>query len=140
MLWQNIKTMYDNNGCFLVILLSLSNVDQVSDGIYVYRFQRIQLLIFMYVSAPLHTCIILNNSKWQINWLFTLWKPKILETKKKRTDVFDFLKKRGHIYFLQDKHFTDENMRQIYVDFGFEVYFNNGTSSSRGVAIFIEKI
>ena len=63
-----------------------------------------------------------------------------LRNKTKRADVFDFLKnKKGQIYFLQDTHFIDEDMRQIYIEFGFEVYYNNGSSSSRGVAIFVDK-
>ena len=63
-----------------------------------------------------------------------------LRDKNKRKDVFNFLKnKNASIYFVQDTHFTDEEMKTIYIDFGFTCYFNNNDSRSRGVATFISK-
>ena len=63
-----------------------------------------------------------------------------LRDKNKRKDVFNFLKnKNASIYSVQDTNFTDEEMKTIYIDFGFTYYFNNNDSRSRGVATFISK-
>ena len=61
-----------------------------------------------------------------------------LGDKNKRLDVIDFLKQqKGSIYFLQDTHFTDDLIKQIYLEVNLQCYFNNFSSQSRGVAIFI---
>ena len=63
-----------------------------------------------------------------------------LRDRSKREDVFDYLKsKKGHIYFLQDTHFTDEDIKQIYRETGMTVYLSNGNNYARGVATFIDK-
>ena len=65
---------------------------------------------------------------------------KGLRDKSKRLDVFDYLKSRkGSIYFLQDTHFIDDDMKHIYVEFGFDVSYSNFNTCSRGVATFINK-
>ena len=63
-----------------------------------------------------------------------------LSDKNKRKDVFNFLKnKNATIYFVQDTHFTDSEIKSIYIEFGYMCYFSNKDSRSRGVAIFISK-
>ena len=63
-----------------------------------------------------------------------------LRDRNKRHDVFDYLKSlKGSIYFLQDTHFIDEDMTNLYVEFGYDVYYSNFNTYSRGVAIFINK-
>lgn len=62
-----------------------------------------------------------------------------LGDKNKRKDVFNFLKeKKASIYFIQDTHFTDSEVKHIYIEFGYTSYFSNNSSNSRGVAIFID--
>ncbi|MCG7879939.1 MAG: endonuclease/exonuclease/phosphatase family protein [Candidatus Thiodiazotropha endolucinida] len=54
----------------------------------------------------------------------------------KRADTLNFLRsKKYSIYFLQDTHFTDKEENYIRTQWGFECYFSNFTSQSRGVAI-----
>ena len=61
-----------------------------------------------------------------------------LGDRNKRKDVLNFLKdKKAAIYFIQDTHFTDEDIKHIYTELGFTSYFSNYTSNSRGVAVFI---
>lgn len=61
-----------------------------------------------------------------------------LGDKQKRKGVLDYLrKKKANIYFLQDTHFTNKEISYIRTQWGYECYFNNFNSQSRGVAIFI---
>lgn len=54
----------------------------------------------------------------------------------KRRDVLNFLKKKNKsIYFLQDTHFTNDDLTVIRAIWGFEVHISPGKSDSRGVAI-----
>ena len=54
----------------------------------------------------------------------------------KRSDTFNFLKNKNHsVYFLQDTHFTTKEQNYIRTQWGFECYFSNYSSQSRGVAI-----
>lgn len=56
----------------------------------------------------------------------------------KRKDVFNYLKtKKYNIYFLQDTHFTDKDVQIIRSQWGYECYFCNYSSQSRGVGILI---
>lgn len=57
---------------------------------------------------------------------------------KKRRDVLNYLRgKKYNVYFLQDTHFTDKEINYIRSQWGYECYFSNFNSQSRGVAIFI---
>lgn len=57
---------------------------------------------------------------------------------KKRKDVFIFLReKKYNVYFIQDTHFTDKDAKLIRSQWGYECYFSNFNSQSRGVAILI---
>lgn len=59
-----------------------------------------------------------------------------LSDKKKRKDVFDYLrKKKCSIYCLQDTHFTNSELNFIRSQWGYDIYISAGTSESRGVAI-----
>ena len=61
-----------------------------------------------------------------------------LGDKKKRTDVLNLLKsKKYSICMLQDTHFTRAEEKIIRSQWGYECFFSNFTSQSRGVAIFI---
>ena len=54
----------------------------------------------------------------------------------KRSDTFNFLRnKNDSVYFLQDTHFTTKEQNYIRTQWGFECYFSNYSSQSRGVAI-----
>ena len=54
----------------------------------------------------------------------------------KRSDTFNFLRNKNHsVYFLQDTHFTTKEQNYIRTQWGFECYFSNYSSQSRGVAI-----
>jgi exonuclease III len=56
----------------------------------------------------------------------------------KRKDVLNYLKgKKYNVYFLQDTHFTNKEVNFIRSQWGYECYFSNYNSQSRGVAIFI---
>lgn len=57
---------------------------------------------------------------------------------RKRKDVFGYIRdKKFNIYFLQDTHFTDKESKIIRSQWGYEAYFSNYSSQSRGVAILI---
>ena len=60
-----------------------------------------------------------------------------LRDKKKRADVFDFLKqaRRSEIYCLQDVHWEEGIIDQIKHEWGNECFICSGSSNSRGVAI-----
>ena len=59
-----------------------------------------------------------------------------LNNKQKRRDTFHYLKSKKHsIYFLQDTHFEDKMERYILSERGYQGYFSNYASNSRGVAI-----
>ena len=59
-----------------------------------------------------------------------------LGNQQKRRDVFHYLRqKNSSIYFLQDTHFTNKQEQYIRSEWGYECYFNNYNSQSRGVAI-----
>ena len=61
-----------------------------------------------------------------------------LGDKAKRKDVLNFLKsKRYSICMLQDTHFTENEEVYIRSQWGYECYFSNHNSQSRGVATFI---
>ena len=54
----------------------------------------------------------------------------------KRSDTFNFLRNKNYsVYFLQDTHFTTKEQNYIRTQWGFECYFSNYSSQSRGVAI-----
>ena len=54
----------------------------------------------------------------------------------KRSDTFNFLRNKNYsVYFLQDAHFTTKEQNYIRTQWGFECYFSNFSSQSRGVAI-----
>jgi exonuclease III len=56
----------------------------------------------------------------------------------KRRDVINFLKsKKYSICMLQDTHFTNKEEKYIRSIWGYDTYFSNFNSQSRGVAIFI---
>ena len=56
----------------------------------------------------------------------------------KRRDVINFLKSKQYsICMLQDTHFIEKDEKYIRSIWGYEVYFSNHTSNSRGVATFI---
>jgi len=59
-----------------------------------------------------------------------------LNDKKKRTDVFAWLKrKRYDIYFLQETHSTESIEKQWEDEWGYKAFFSSHTGNSRGVAI-----
>ena len=59
-----------------------------------------------------------------------------LSDKTKRADTLNFLKsKKYSVYILQDTHFIDKEENYIRTQWGFECYFSNFASNSRGVAI-----
>ena len=59
-----------------------------------------------------------------------------LHCKKKRLSVFKYLQSLKHnIYCLQDTHFTHDMYRNIYSEWGSEIYLSNNKSNKRGVAI-----
>ena len=61
-----------------------------------------------------------------------------LSSKTKRADTLNFLKsKRYSIYMLQDTHFTNKEENYIRTQWGFDCFFNNFASNSRGVAILL---
>ena len=61
-----------------------------------------------------------------------------LGDKNKRKDTLNFLKsKNKSIYFLQDTHFTNKEMKYIRSQWGYECFFSNFSSQARGVAIFL---
>lgn len=61
-----------------------------------------------------------------------------LSDKNHRRDTLHFLKSKNYsIYFLQDTHFTCKEENYIRAQWGYECYFSNFSSQSRGVAIFI---
>ena len=54
----------------------------------------------------------------------------------KRADTLNYLKSRNYsIYFLQDTHSTDREEKYIRAQWGYECFFNNFSSQSKGVAI-----
>ena len=54
----------------------------------------------------------------------------------KRSYTFNFLRNKNYsVYFLQDTHFTTKEQNYIRTQWGFECYFSNYSSQSRGVAI-----
>lgn len=54
----------------------------------------------------------------------------------KRADTLNFLRGKNHsVYFLQDTHFTTNEEKYIRTMWGFECFFSNFSSQSRGVAI-----
>ena len=56
----------------------------------------------------------------------------------KRRDVLHYLRdKRFSIICVQDTHFTKNNENVILNEWGYKVFFNSFSSSSRGVAIFL---
>ena len=58
--------------------------------------------------------------------------------KLKRRDTFNFLKSKKYaVYFLQDTHFTNNEENYIRFLWGYECYFSNFSSQSRGVAILL---
>ena len=58
----------------------------------------------------------------------------------KRNDVFNYLKsKQGHIYCLQDVHFTKNIENIIHTEWEHDCLFSFGKSNSRGVAILFSK-
>lgn len=58
--------------------------------------------------------------------------------KAKRKDVLNYLRnKKYNIYCLQDTHFTDKEIKIIRSQWGYECFFSNFNSQSRGVAILI---
>ena len=59
--------------------------------------------------------------------------------KLKRKTVFEYLKEKSDIAFLQETHGTTETENTWKDECGCETYFSNGTSSSRGVMIMISK-
>ena len=59
--------------------------------------------------------------------------------KVKRKTVFEYLKEKGDIAFLQETHCTTEIEKSWNDECGCDTYFSNGTSSSRGVMIMISK-
>ena len=61
-----------------------------------------------------------------------------LSSKTKRADTLNFLKsKRYSIYMLQDTHFTNKEENYIRRQWGFDCFFSNFASNSRGVAILL---
>ena len=61
-----------------------------------------------------------------------------LSDKLKRRDTFNFLKSKKYaVYFLQDTHFTNNEENYIRSLWGYECYFSNFSSQSRGVAILL---
>ena len=64
-----------------------------------------------------------------------------LADKNKRRDTFNFIQsKHPSIIFLQDTHFIDTDESEIYSEIGMNCFFNNYSSQSRGVAIFINSL
>lgn len=54
----------------------------------------------------------------------------------KRRDVFNLLKqKQKSIYFLQDTHFTEDDVNMVRSMWGYEIFISPGKTDSRGVAI-----
>ena len=61
-----------------------------------------------------------------------------LGDKAKHRDVINFFKsKKYSIVMLQDTHFIEKDIKAIRSIWGYEVYFSNFNSQSRGVATFI---
>lgn len=59
-----------------------------------------------------------------------------LSNKTARADTLNFLKSKNYsIYMLQDTHFINKEEKYIRAQWGYECYFSNFTSQSRGVAI-----
>ena len=57
---------------------------------------------------------------------------------RKRRDLFQYLRQKNcSVYFLQDTHFEKKIERQIRAEWGYECYFSNFSSQSRGVAILL---
>lgn len=54
----------------------------------------------------------------------------------KRKDVFNFLKqKQKSIYFLQDTHFTEDDVDKVRSMWRYEIFISPGKTDSRGVAV-----
>ena len=54
----------------------------------------------------------------------------------KRADILNYLKSKNYsIYFLQETHFTDNETKFIRAQWGYECYFSNFSSQTKGVAI-----
>lgn len=61
-----------------------------------------------------------------------------LSDRTKRRDVLNFLKSKNYsVYFLQDTHFTAKEESYIRSIWGYECFYSNFTSQSRGVAILL---
>ena len=61
-----------------------------------------------------------------------------LSSKSKRADTLNFLKSKQYsIYMLQDTHFTNKEENYIRSQWGFECFFSNFASNSRGVAVLL---
>lgn len=61
-----------------------------------------------------------------------------LSDKSKRRDTLNFLKSKKYaVYFLQDTHFTSKEENYIRSQWGYECFFSNFSSQSRGVAILL---
>lgn len=59
-----------------------------------------------------------------------------LSNKNTRADTLNFLKSKNYsIYMLQDTHFIDREENYIRAQWGYDCYFSNFSSQSRGVAI-----
>lgn len=59
-----------------------------------------------------------------------------LSNKNSRADTLNFLKgKKFSVYFIQDTHFTTKEEKYIRTQWGYECFFSNFSSQSRGVAI-----
>ena len=57
---------------------------------------------------------------------------------RKRRDLFQYLRQKNcSVYFIQDTHFEKKIERQIRAEWGYECYFSNFSSQSRGVAILL---
>ena len=57
----------------------------------------------------------------------------------KRREVFEFYRKRGNILCIQETHCTPEEEKIWKSEWGGEVIFSHGNSTSRGVAIFFHR-
>ena len=53
----------------------------------------------------------------------------------KRRDVLNYFKKKFSIYFLQDTHFTSNDLDLVQTIWGYEVFISPGRSDARGTAI-----
>lgn len=59
-----------------------------------------------------------------------------LSNKDARADTLNFLRSKSYsVYFLQDTHFTSKDEKYIRTQWGYECFFSNFSSQSRGVAI-----